>query len=319
MYYLIGEYFGRKRCPSITESTSLSTTIHGLSTECEPTISPRCTERSNHFGSSNRRCLGSHQSSPDFLLSTEHDVHQSSVSLDIAVDAAARRLGVAVPHSNYYRQPPIDFRNPFHDQHERSSEAPMHIPTYAPSIQCNPVSPLVLVNLPTISVVRQQDLNPEDTGKSQLDSSSTSLYTCSICCENIEIGSMAVRIPCSHLYHANCIATWLSKFNTCPICRFTLPTLVDFITAPTAKHFQSLPNQPTAQRPVKFTSKELNELSIERLHSLYKSWVICTYNTVKSRKLPIEIPTAIGDDKGALIDYLIDRQVICLDQSQKLM
>lgn len=31
-------------------------------------------------------------------------------------------------------------------------------------------------------------------------------------------------MPCGHLYHDNCILTWLSKHNSCPSCRFELKT-----------------------------------------------------------------------------------------------
>ncbi|KAJ7973796.1 E3 ubiquitin-protein ligase [Quillaja saponaria] len=27
------------------------------------------------------------------------------------------------------------------------------------------------------------------------------------------------RVPCGHVYHANCIASWLSYSNSCPLCR----------------------------------------------------------------------------------------------------
>jgi hypothetical protein len=44
---------------------------------------------------------------------------------------------------------------------------------------------------------------------------------CVICFEDFNVG---VRLPCSHMFHANCIQDWLLVGNSCPLCRFQLPT-----------------------------------------------------------------------------------------------
>ncbi|OWM88197.1 hypothetical protein CDL15_Pgr003609 [Punica granatum] len=43
---------------------------------------------------------------------------------------------------------------------------------------------------------------------------------CCICWEDILVGSEAARVPCSHIYHHQCILAWLLKTRTCPLCRF---------------------------------------------------------------------------------------------------
>lgn len=41
---------------------------------------------------------------------------------------------------------------------------------------------------------------------------------CLICREIFVDGEEAVKLPCEHLYHSNCISTWESKHQSCPYC-----------------------------------------------------------------------------------------------------
>ncbi|XP_016961525.1 E3 ubiquitin-protein ligase Iruka [Drosophila biarmipes] len=45
---------------------------------------------------------------------------------------------------------------------------------------------------------------------------------CSICWDDFKIDETVRKLPCSHLYHENCIVPWLSLHSTCPICRKSL-------------------------------------------------------------------------------------------------
>jgi hypothetical protein len=47
---------------------------------------------------------------------------------------------------------------------------------------------------------------------------------CPICQETWIIGEDAKLLPCKHYFHENCIGMWLGTRNSCPICRFELPT-----------------------------------------------------------------------------------------------
>ncbi|OAY41678.1 uncharacterized protein LOC110623748 [Manihot esculenta] len=47
---------------------------------------------------------------------------------------------------------------------------------------------------------------------------------CAICKDVLSIGTKVNRLPCLHLYHPYCILPWLSARNSCPLCRYELPT-----------------------------------------------------------------------------------------------
>jgi hypothetical protein len=47
---------------------------------------------------------------------------------------------------------------------------------------------------------------------------------CSVCQDTFGKGDSALGLPCDHLYHRECITPWLTEHNTCPMCRYELPT-----------------------------------------------------------------------------------------------
>ncbi|XP_010490483.1 PREDICTED: E3 ubiquitin-protein ligase RNF12-B-like [Camelina sativa] len=47
---------------------------------------------------------------------------------------------------------------------------------------------------------------------------------CAICKELFTLRNETTQLPCLHLYHAHCIVPWLNARNSCPLCRYELPT-----------------------------------------------------------------------------------------------
>ncbi|KAJ4850918.1 hypothetical protein Tsubulata_030325 [Turnera subulata] len=71
-------------------------------------------------------------------------------------------------------------------------------------------APAAVVALPTVEV--------EAGGGGGRD------HCCAICKEEMRVGRDVCELPCEHLFHWMCILPWLRKRNTCPCCRFQLPT-----------------------------------------------------------------------------------------------
>jgi E3 ubiquitin-protein ligase RNF115/126 len=52
----------------------------------------------------------------------------------------------------------------------------------------------------------------------------SNLLECSVCKDQFELNQKIKKIPCNHHFHEECILPWLKERNSCPVCRFELPT-----------------------------------------------------------------------------------------------
>lgn len=73
-----------------------------------------------------------------------------------------------------------------------------------------PASKVVVENLQSVVLV-QEDVDNNNA-------------LCAVCKDEINVGEMAKKLPCTHFYHGDCIVPWLGIRNTCPVCRYELPT-----------------------------------------------------------------------------------------------
>jgi len=78
-----------------------------------------------------------------------------------------------------------------------------------------------LVPVSTLSALRNYSLYPDWTVPESADTYIGPVGgECSICQADISLG---VRTPCGHNFHNDCLAKWLEKSPTCPMCRDRVP------------------------------------------------------------------------------------------------
>ncbi|KAI3807699.1 hypothetical protein L1987_23633 [Smallanthus sonchifolius] len=63
-------------------------------------------------------------------------------------------------------------------------------------------------------------------GLRTVEVNSTDIEICAVCKDSVfnNEGKIAKQLECGHIYHGDCIVPWLNSKNSCPVCRFELPT-----------------------------------------------------------------------------------------------
>ncbi|XP_021299775.1 probable E3 ubiquitin-protein ligase HIP1 [Herrania umbratica] len=72
--------------------------------------------------------------------------------------------------------------------------------------------------------VRVEAAECDQKGEEKIKKRRLEAENCVICLEELKVGSDASRMPCSHIFHGDCIEEWLKQSHYCPLCRFEMPT-----------------------------------------------------------------------------------------------
>ena len=99
-------------------------------------------------------------------------------------------------------------------------------------ININNINNLIgnLLNLSNIGSVQFNNHTTQDVISTldESDNDKLNIYTlseskeekCSVCMSELNIDENVCELPCQHIFHNNCIQTWLQQYNyKCPICR----------------------------------------------------------------------------------------------------
>ena len=62
----------------------------------------------------------------------------------------------------------------------------------------------------------------EETKKGDRPKRGCARSSCPVCLEEWEVGEIVTEMPCKHCFHGECLKSWLSVKNTCPVCRFEI-------------------------------------------------------------------------------------------------
>lgn len=74
-----------------------------------------------------------------------------------------------------------------------------------------PAAKSAVENLPLVELKTENMLTEE-------------VVVCAVCKDKFSMEEKVRKLPCGHYYHDDCILPWLHIRNTCPVCRFELPT-----------------------------------------------------------------------------------------------
>ena len=127
-----------------------------------------------------------------------------------------------------------------------------------------PASKRLLSNLPKVTITADDLV--EQTNKE-----------CVICLMEQQLGHVAVKLPCGHIYHETCLKEWLLTHCTCPVCRYELET---DDAAYEKERLNKMKN-----RKLRCRRDELEGMSISKLKELLKQLSINCAGCVDKREL----------------------------------
>ncbi|GER45271.1 RING/U-box superfamily protein [Striga asiatica] len=76
-----------------------------------------------------------------------------------------------------------------------------------------PAAKSFVENLPSVVLTKEEIGENDNNG-----------VACAVCKDEFVADEKGTKLPCCHLYHGDCIVPWLKIRNTCPVCRYELPT-----------------------------------------------------------------------------------------------
>lgn len=127
-----------------------------------------------------------------------------------------------------------------------------------------PAKASVIASLPVVTITADDLL--EEANKE-----------CAVCLDDQLLGKRACKLPCGHLFHKPCVASWLEKHCTCPVCRFELET--DDAT------YEAQRQQRMKSRKLRMRLDELQSKRVSELKELCRSFNISTADCLDKKEI----------------------------------
>lgn len=78
-----------------------------------------------------------------------------------------------------------------------------------------------------VSRAANYDVEEEGGGQRKRRRRSSDSDCCGVSLDEFTTGEYAAEMPCSHVFHRQCIEAWLRLIHHCPICQFEMPLAYD--------------------------------------------------------------------------------------------
>ncbi|KAA8520303.1 hypothetical protein F0562_014559 [Nyssa sinensis] len=132
-----------------------------------------------------------------------------TTDVDVADDATFQFPSATASDDNYLLDNPYLQRL---IQHLTNSDSDDSSPSATTTTRCHsPASKAAVQAIPTIKITASLlELDP--------------IILCAVCKDQFVIDVEVKQLPCKHMYHSDCILPWFLQHNSCPVCRFQLPT-----------------------------------------------------------------------------------------------
>lgn len=105
----------------------------------------------------------------------------------------------------------------------------------------------------------------DDLANRQLDAQDLAVWpSCPICNFDFSVKETVKRLPCGHVFHQECMETWLFERCTCPICRWEFPT--------DDQDYEPGRTQRMKARVPRYYKFELDRASVKELKAMLKKF-----------------------------------------------
>jgi hypothetical protein len=99
---------------------------------------------------------------------------------------------------------------------------------------------------------------PSDVEAAGSDDDDDDDHCCTICFAPLEAGDRVGNLPCNHMFHVDCLKSWVQRKNACPLCACPLATETNKRPHASIIHTTSTPTTASSSSSSRSTSTSTN-------------------------------------------------------------